>query len=204
MRDDLVHQSYDQVADAYLAQRDQSSTIAYLERFIELLLPHSRVLDIGCGAGLPVDLHLLEHGFQVIGLDVSPRQIELARQHNPSASYEVKDMQLLTLGEYTVDAVVSFYAIFHIPREQHRNLFEVLRSYLPVGGLLLVTMGSTDWEGVDDFHGVPMFWSHYDAPTNRALVEDAGFDVSVDEIDTSDGERHQVILARAIPALINN
>jgi hypothetical protein len=41
-----------------------------------------------------------------------------------------------------------------------------------------------------------MFRSHYDASKNRGLVEKAGFDIQMDEIDSAGGERHQVILAR--------
>ena len=64
------------------------------------------------------------------------------------------------------------------------------------GGLLLVTMGANEWEGTeDDFHGVPMYWSHYDSVTNRRLIEEAGFRVLVDEIDQQRNERHQIVLA---------
>jgi hypothetical protein len=57
-------------------------------------------------------------------------------------------------------------------------------------------MGSGDWEGVeDDFHGAEMFWSHYGPETNRKLVEQAGFQVAIDEIDTTANEAHQIIIA---------
>ncbi len=66
----------------------------------------------------------------------------------------------------------------------------------PVGGLLLITMASSEWEGEEDFHGAPMWWSHYGAEKNRKLVESAGFEVLFDEIDAEGDERHQLLLAR--------
>jgi hypothetical protein len=59
---------------------------------------------------------------------------------------------------------------------------------------MLVTMGAGEWEGEEEFHGAPMWWSHYGADTNRELIEGAGLRVISEDIDRS-GERHQVILA---------
>jgi hypothetical protein len=103
----------------------------------------------------------------------------------------------LTEGEYRVDGIVSFYAIFHTPRDRHAGLLKTLATFLPPGGPLLITMGASAWEGTEaDFHGAEMFWSHYGADENAQLVESAGFDLELNEIDSSADERHQVILAR--------
>lgn len=121
--------------------------------------------------------------------------IALARGNVPKATYEVRDMLDLEGNAYRVDGIVSFYAIFQTPREQHPALLSTFASFLPQGGTMLITMGADAWEGIDDFHGTPMSWSHYGADTNRALVELAGFNVLVSEIDRSANEAHQVIIA---------
>ena len=196
---EIIRDGYNRIAQAYAAQRDHFKNLPYLQRLLDLLHPGAAILDLGCGSGVPVDAFLVEHGFSVTGLDVAEQQIELARQQVPRATYLVQDMAALEPGAFQVDAVVSFYAIFHMPREAHADLFRTLRSFLPEQGLLLVTMGSDDWEGTDDdFHGVTMAWSHYAPETNRRIIEAAGFEVVLDEIDTSGDERHQVIMARAI------
>ncbi|KKR09586.1 MAG: hypothetical protein A3D24_04580 [Candidatus Blackburnbacteria bacterium RIFCSPHIGHO2_02_FULL_39_13] len=168
-----------------------------MDRLSEQLAPGSTVLDIGCGAGIPVDKYLEGHSYKVIGLDISEKQIELARKNLPNQSFKVKDMSELAEGEFQVDAVVSFYAIFHTPREQHLELFKRVISFLPQSGFILVTMGSGEWEGTeDDFHGAKMFWSHFGADKNKELIEQAGFNILFDEIDESGGEKHLVILAK--------
>ena len=106
-------------------------------------------------------------------------------------------MEKLRSGDYGVDGVVSLYTIFHIDRRTHGALLETLHSFLPRGGPILLTMGASDWEGSEDFHGAEMYWSHFGPVRNRELVEEAGFTVVMDEIDESGGERHQVILATA-------
>jgi cyclopropane fatty-acyl-phospholipid synthase-like methyltransferase len=195
---EMVRLGYDAIAGEYAAQRDRFKSDTYLSDLTARLAPGAHVLDIGCGAGVPVDTYLLDRGFVVTGIDISAMQIELARSNHPGAIYAVRDMLDLRAGDYKLDAVVSFYTVFHAPRERHAHLLQVIRSFLAPGGLLLITMGSSNWEGTEVFHGIEMFWSHFDAQTNRALVEDAGFRVELDEIDASGGEQHQVLLGLAL------
>ncbi len=94
------------------------------------------------------------------------------------------------------DAIVSFYAIFHIPREEHPDLLKKLYALMKPDGYLLITMAYSEWEGAEDFHGVKMFWSHHGAAENKQLVKQAGFEIILEKVDTSGGERHLVILAK--------
>ena len=191
---DIVRNGYNQVAELYVEARDQWQSNPHLDRMLDRLPPDSQILDVGCGAGVPVASYLAERGHRVVGVDVSPRQIELARINVPEGVFEVRDMCDFKSGEFQVDAVVSFYAIFHTPRESHGDTLRKLASLVPRGGLLLVTMGAGEWEGEEAFFGVPMWWSHFGAEKNRELVAEAGFRIVHDEIDHSGDERHQVIL----------
>ena len=162
MSNDLVKQGYNKVAEDYLSDRDQFKNNKYLEQMVKLLKPGAIVLDIGCGSGIPVDKYLVDRGFKVIGFDISEKQIELAKANVPEAIFEVRDMSELKEDEYKVGAIISFYAIFHTPREKHQDLFKKINSFLTQGGYILVTMGAGEWEGEeDDFHGTKMWWSHY-------------------------------------------
>ena len=196
MVNDLVKKGYNEVAEIYSAQRDEFKNNKYLDRLISLLEPGASVLDIGCGAGVPVDKYLSDKGFKITGIDISEKQIGLAKKNLPACSFHVKDMVQIHEGEYRADAVISFYAIFHIPREQHPDLFWKINSFLPQGGHLLVTMGSSEWEGSEDFHGTQMWWSHYGSEKNEEIIKQAGFRIILNEIDESGGEKHQVILAK--------
>jgi SAM-dependent methyltransferase len=193
----VVRRGYDAAAEAYGASRDLLENERHLDLFMKRLPPPASVLDIGCGSGVPIDRDLIEHGYDVVGIDVSPKQIELARERVPGGRFEVRDMVDLTPGDYEVDGIVSFYAIFHTPRERHGDVLRTLASFLRPEGVMLMTMGASEWEGTEpDFHGVEMYWSHYGPGENRRLIESAGLLVEVDDIFESNGERHQLILAR--------
>lgn len=193
---DIVRSGYDRAAERYAASRDQFQNVADLERFIELLPSPATVLDVGCGSGVPVARYLVERGYDVIGIDVAPKQVDLAKELVPGGSFEVRNMLELKAGEYRVDGLVSFYAVFHTPRDRHAELLRRFASFVHPGGALLITMGAQEWEGTEtDWHGVEMFWSHFGAETNQRLVGEAGFEIQSAEIAESGGEAHQVITA---------
>lgn len=199
MANDLVKKGYDKAAKNYSKSRDTFQSAKYLDTFSKLVKKGRTILDVGCGAGRPIDDYLIQQGFVVNGIDISEKQIELAKKNVPEAFYEVKDMSELKKSEYCVDGIVSFYAIFHTPREKHQEIFQNFASFLPSGGIILVTMGASEWEGTEEnFHGVKMFWSHFGAAKNKEIIEKAGFETILDEIDTSGNEKHQVIIARKI------
>ena len=82
------------------------------------------------------------------------------------------------------DAVVALYSIAHLPRERHAALLERVAGWLRPRGLLLASLGAGDEPGavVDDWLGAPMYFSSWDAATNRALLQAAGFALLHDEL----------------------
>ena len=76
----VVETGYDRVAERYLASKDAGdpTTLAALEELARTLAPGAAVLDLGCGAGVPVTRWLARR-FAVTGVDFSARQLELAR-----------------------------------------------------------------------------------------------------------------------------
>jgi len=193
----LVKTGYNQCAKNYADNRDLFKNQKYLEGLAEKLPLKAKVLDIGCGSGVPVDKYLSIKGFQITGIDISEEMVKLAKENLPHGNFLVKDMAEIDFPESSFDAIVSFYAIFHIPREEHLPLLNKLHTLLKTDGYLLITMGSSDWEGTeDDFHGAKMFWSHYDKDKNVELVKQAGFKIIYDTVDTSGGEKHLVIFAQ--------
>jgi len=191
-----IKTGYNQVALAYAQDRTSLKSHHYLQQLQQLLKPQSQILDIGCGNGQPVAEFLLKAGHLVTGLDISEVQIALARKNCPRGHFLIKDMAELQKGEYSVDAVVCFYALFHLPRSRHLEMLKIWQSFLTEGGLLLVTMGDKDFEGYHDFYGVKMWSSHFGPSKNIQLLSAAGFKILFETIDTSGREKHQIILAQ--------
>lgn len=198
MDSNFIRKQYNKVAEEYSELRKNFKSEKYLKKFASFLRKGATILDIGSGAGIPVDSYLAKLGFRIIGIDISDKQIELARKNVPSAKFEQKDMSKLKNNDYQVDAVVSFYAIFHTPRKTHLDIFRKIKTFIHKGGYILVTMGYSDWEGREKGAGGEiMEWSHYAADKNREIIEKAGFQIVFDKIDTSGGEKHLVVIAKS-------
>jgi SAM-dependent methyltransferase len=185
-----VADGYDLIAQRYLDWSDlnpSSQRTRYLERLLGLLPAGAELLELGCGAGIPVARALAER-CRVTGVDISAAQIALARQHVPGATFIQADMAALDFPPAVFDAVVGFYSLIHLPRAEHAALLGRIASWLRPGGLLLATMGAGDAPGnvEPDWLGAPMFWSHFDADTNRALVRQAGLDLLDDSVIADD------------------
>ncbi|HET7271723.1 MAG TPA: class I SAM-dependent methyltransferase, partial [Rubrobacter sp.] len=119
-----VERGYDRMAEQYLATKDQEDPLALaaLEDLASLVPPRATVLDLGCGAGVPVTRWLSDREFAVTGVDVSARQLELARSNVPTATFIKADMIELSFAPETFDAVVAFHSIIHVPRTDHPAL----------------------------------------------------------------------------------
>lgn len=186
---DLVAHSYDAIAERYAAWTGDALTGAR-QHYIELLQretpPGAPVLDLGCGTGVPV-ARALAARYRVTGVDGSARSIGLADQNVPHATFFQADMTQVEFPPGSFAAVISSYAIIHVPRAEHAALLHRIASWLQPGGLLVATMGAQESEGMEeDWLGVPMYWSHFDAATNQQLVTNAGFELVEAVLDTAD------------------
>jgi cyclopropane fatty-acyl-phospholipid synthase-like methyltransferase len=144
----------------------------------------ARVLELGCGAGAP-DTQRLAARFQVTGVDVSAEQVCRARAAVRQAEFVEADFTALELEPESFDAVVSFYAFNHVPRELLASTFARIHRWLVPFGLLMTALGTSDTEAwTGDFLGAPTFFSSFPPKTNTRLVQEAGFEILRDELVT--------------------
>ncbi|ATL65067.1 class I SAM-dependent methyltransferase [Nocardia terpenica] len=181
----VVETGYDRIAERYLGWMGEirdDARIRFLGEVIAGLPERATVLDLGCGAGIPCTAALAEHA-DVVGVDLSARQLELARARVPGARFVRADIGTVDFRRASFDAVTAFYSIAHLPRAEHGALFRRIAGWLRPGGRFAASLGSGNDEGaVDDWLGAPMYFSSYDAATNRRLLGEAGLEPMIDEI----------------------
>lgn len=191
----LVRRSYDACAADYGASR-KSETGDEVRALVERLKDGATVLDIGCGAGVPI-ARTLSRRFRVTGVDVSSKMLKLARRNVPEGEFICQDVMSADFEDASFDAVVAFYSIFHIPREEHEALFRNIRQWLKPGGYFLCTLSRQDDPAYteDDFFGETMYWSNYALPQSLATLEKVGFEV-VEVGSTAAGWKDEIQAAR--------
>ena len=134
---------YDELADwrlQHLATRHYYSE--RLRRLVQsLVLPGARVLEVGCGLG---DLLAVLDASEAVGIDVSPRMIQLAKKRHPELDLRVLDVEHDALPEGPFDAIVLSDVVGHLHDIQHA--FERLAPLLAPGGRVVVTYYNFLWE----------------------------------------------------------
>lgn len=191
-----VAAAYDRAAHAYhQARRDLSPSLRrYLEALVRPLPAGAAVLDVGCGTGQPVAKYLVERGFEVTGLDISPRLLALARQQLPGTRFIHGDMRKAEIHSL-FHAIVAWDSVFHVPREEHAALFGRFKTWLRPFGRLLVSLGGSAWEGASEMLGETFYYSGFAPEESLDLLRLAGFEILIREIDDPTSRGHLVILA---------
>jgi SAM-dependent methyltransferase len=204
---ELVRRGYDAISLAYRSDdgaaapssaEDLSRYAGWIQELAGLLPARARVVDLGCGAGMPATRELTARGLQVLGVDFSAVQLLRARRLVPAASLVQADMADLQLQPASVDAVVSFYALIHVPLADQQALFPRIRRWLRPGGLFLATVGADRWTGTDYYLGASMFWDHADTVTNLRWLEAARMAPMWHRFIPEGDSGHTLVLARAI------
>lgn len=186
---------YDNFAADYDAGRGAFDNREQLARLDRVLPENARVLDCGCGSGLPVMRHFVERGDRVTGADISPAMLELARKSVPEAeALLLADTRSLNLPPASFDLITSFYSLFHIPRDHHAAVFQCWFELLKPGGHAYFTLAGEDYTGQPEFHGSMTFngidlpYSHYRPEQYQVRLQEIGFVLRAQEALEIGGE----------------
>ncbi len=174
----LVRAGFNEIASKYLAERSRKSEdVGLLKELVDRLPKRAKVLDAGCGPGVPVTRYLARF-FLVTGVDISEQQVKLARRLVPRARFICDDIESLAFRDESFDAICSYYAIFHVLRSRHKRILKNFHRMLRPGGLALLCMGAGELSSsIEEYHGIPMYWSHYGSEKNLRLISECKYDI---------------------------
>lgn len=115
----LVQRGYDLCAASYeQARKDEANP--QLDLLTRRLASGAQVLDIGCGAGVPIARALAQR-FRVTGVDISSEQIRRAQENVPEGTFLQGDIMSLTFSPASFDAAVAFYSLSTCPAKSSRS-----------------------------------------------------------------------------------
>ncbi len=149
--------AYDAVARAYDAQLsdeldNKPLDRALLEAFVELA-GAGLIADVGCGPGHETRFLAARHA-EVIGVDLSPGMIAVARERAAELAFEVGSLLRLPARDGAWVGAISLYSIIHLTAEERTTAWRELARTVRAGGWVLVAF-HVDSEGVSRWRGQP-------------------------------------------------
>ncbi|WP_256686721.1 class I SAM-dependent methyltransferase [Halococcus qingdaonensis] len=176
-----IRDGYDAIVDEYLARRtNEHADRPHLDWLCDRLADGARVLDAGCGAGVPVAERLADD-HDVVGVDLSREQLRRARKDVAQARFVQGDMSALGFVDDGFDAICALFSLIHVPLDEHARVAAAFHRVLRPGGLAVLTVGGDEgWDGTNPDWletGVEMRWSFPDTETSARQFADAGFEI---------------------------
>ncbi len=163
---------YDLIAEWYATDRGRRIGVAEALAVAATLPAHSRILDVGCGNGLPITEALVNAGHRVVGLDSSSAMLALFRVNLPNTLVVRGDARECPFAVGEFDAAISWGMMFHLPRVDQSAVFQSVSRVLKPGAPFLFTAteiaGSNDAGITGAMNGVT--FHYYAVPSYRALV----------------------------------
>ncbi|HET8908063.1 MAG TPA: class I SAM-dependent methyltransferase [Ktedonobacterales bacterium] len=153
--------TYDRVAEEYATRIADELTGKPLDRalltcYAEQVAGLGTVADMGCGPG-HVAAHLHGLGVPVVGIDLSPEMVAIARQRFPAIPFEQGSMLALDTPDAAWGGIIAFYSIIHLPPESRPQAFAEFKRVLKPGGLLFLAFHRGDEQRhLDEWWGQPV------------------------------------------------
>jgi 2-polyprenyl-3-methyl-5-hydroxy-6-metoxy-1,4-benzoquinol methylase len=120
-----------------------NETYDYICRAIQE--PKARVLELGCGPG-NITKYLLtkQPDWDILGLDISPNMIDLARRNNPEAKFEVMDVRDISSLKAQYDGIVCGFCLPYLAPEDGHKLILDCANLLHDQGILYLSFVEGD------------------------------------------------------------
>ena len=140
----------------------------------------NRVLDLGCGSGVQSKL-LLDEGFEVVGLDLSPKMVSEAKKRVPEAKFVVGDITKINFAKDSFDGVYARASLLHIPKKLIPKVLKSIHEILASDGIFYLALkeGEGESEVEEERYGkkVRRFFSFFSQEEVVDLLKKTGFRV---------------------------
>lgn len=136
------------------------------------------ILFVGCGSGR--DLQELENmGLDVMGVDVCPAMLDLARENGVQSVLQEIDMEDLCFEYDSLGGIFCETAISHVKKVHLAPILKIFYNSLTINGVVMI--GFREGDGhvyyTNDAVGDKRFNTTITKESSDKLIHDAGFDI---------------------------
>lgn len=171
---------YDLITEWYASERDDQTGVPEATSLASTLPCGARILDIGCGNGVPITRALRCAGHLVIGLDSSHAMLARFRGNCPETPAVLGIVQSCPFADCVFDAAVAWGVLFHLkPEDQIKAIASVSRILKPSAPFLFTSGDLDDFDGKESaMNGVMFRYFSFSIDNYRRILADHGFTLS--------------------------
>lgn len=168
----------------------------WLDQFLALAPLGGTILDLGCGAGLPIAGYFISQGYGVTGVDTSEPLLALSRSRYPAQEWIAADMRTLDLDR-SFAGIIAWDSFFHLTPDDQQAMFPVFARHAGPRAPLMFTSGPQHGSVLGEMEGEPLYHGSLDPEEYRSLLEETGFELVDNVFADPTCAGHAVWLARA-------
>ena len=182
LKKQYIQKPYDTIVDVYFKKHfDEKEFDKYVNMFASLLSNKAKVLDAGCGPGGETK-KLRNKGFNVIGIDISEKMLEKARQLVPNGNFKYMDIMTLDFPNKYFDGIWSARTLIHIPTEHLKKTIAGFKKVLKPNGIICLIVLGGKGEGIkreyyDPTGKTSCFFKYFQKGEIDKILEKIGFTV---------------------------
>ena len=149
---------------------------------------NAEILELACGPG-NITRYVLNKrpDFNILGIDLAPNMIELAKRNNPIASFQCMDCRDIHLLGKKYDAVMCGFCLPYLSKEESVRLISDVYNLLESNGLLYISTMEDDYakSGLERSSSGDQMYIHYHQADylTQALLENGFKIIAVQRIE---------------------
>jgi SAM-dependent methyltransferase len=130
---------YDYDSEGFIASRSPTIGVSIVRTWAQSLRAGSRVLEIGCGNGIPITRTLLDKGLKIYAVDASPKMVSAFRKNFPDTPVVCQAAEQMHSIDQRFDAAIAWGLMFLLTPEKQMTVFQNISNCLNQGGRFLFT-----------------------------------------------------------------
>ncbi len=180
----ITIESYNDTVEDYIKFTDGLHQFNESDLFVSHLSKNSIILDLGCAYGRDVAV-FLKKGFRVVGIDLSKKMIESAKERVVDGQFYIMDVKKLKFEDNFFDGVWGSKIFLHLSKKDVKKSLQETHRVLKPNGIffLSVKMGKGEKMLADiRYGGKKKFWSFFQKEEIEREVINAGFKIIKSEL----------------------
>ena len=130
---------YNDEAESFIANRSSTIGISIVRSWAKSLPAETKVLEIGCGDGIPITKTLIQEGLNVYAVDASPKLVSAFRNNFPDTPVVCEAAEQLHSIDRQFGAALAWGLMFLLTAETQKIVIQNIANVLNRGGRFLFT-----------------------------------------------------------------